>query len=78
MWAGKVQAAPHHVVQMTGDVGECELRVAVDADLRRIAVLAHADGTRIVDGIVRHLPRGALRADDACAEEAAGVTLLWA
>ena len=60
------QAAPHHVVQVAGHVGEGELRVAVDADLRRVAILAHADGSRIVDGIVRHLARRALRADDAC------------
>ena len=67
------QAATHHVVQMTGHVGERELRVAIDADLRRIAILAHADGSRIIDRIVRHLPRGALGADDACADESASV-----
>ena len=60
-------SAAHHMVQVAGDIGEGEPRVAVDADLRGVAVLAHADGPRVVDGVVRDLPRGALRADDACA-----------
>ena len=66
---GKGQASSwaHHVVQVTGHIGECEPRIAVDADFRGIAVLAHADGARVVNGVVRDLPRGALRADDACA-----------
>mmetsp|Transcript_3475 Transcript_3475/g.8665 ORF Transcript_3475/g.8665 Transcript_3475/m.8665 type:complete len:245 (-) Transcript_3475:748-1482(-) len=45
----------HHVVQVRGHVGEGKLGVAVHRDLGRRAVLAQADGARVVDGVLRHL-----------------------
>jgi hypothetical protein len=55
----------HHVVQVAGHVGKGEGRVPIDADVRGAAILAQADGARVIDGILRHLYRGALGADEA-------------
>lgn len=57
----------YHVVQVAGHVGEGEVRVAVDGDIGRVPVLAHADGAGVVDSVVRHLVRRALGADQPCA-----------
>ena len=60
-----------HVVQVGGHVGEGEGGVAVDGDLWRGRVLAHADAARVVDRVVGHLQRRAARADQACSARSA-------
>lgn len=64
-------SVPHqlkgHVVQVRRHVGEREVGVAVHGDLRRGRVLAHADGPRVEDCVLRNLQRRAPRADHACA-----------
>lgn len=52
-------------MEVAGHVGEREFGVAEDLNLGRLPVLAHADGARVRDGVLRHRPRRQLGADHA-------------
>ena len=64
------------MMQVTGHVGEGEAGVPVDGDVRRVPVLSHAYGARIMDRIVRHLVRRALSADETYAPITASLSAI--